>query len=158
MNACIAAEIKMPLPSPVICFINYSRVFPKDCATYSPMKQYHVCLCIIMTTLKCFAVFLCLWYQFLHIRVNHMPISEGVVPVSLFTKRTVVLPQDLVKPRGREIGCYNDRIALHFDRQLDSDAAEVPVKFQSDWKLLSPNLGASRFREILRYDVRTLSE
>ena len=29
-------------------------------------------------------------------------------------------------------------------------AAEVPVKFQSDWKSLNPNLVASRLHEILR--------
>ena len=28
-------------------------------------------------------------------------------------------------------------------------AAEVPVKFQSDWKSLNPNLAASRLHEIL---------
>ena len=29
-------------------------------------------------------------------------------------------------------------------------AAEVPAKFQSDWKSLNPNLAASRLHEILR--------
>ena len=28
------------------------------------------------------------------------------------------------------IGCYSDRIALSFDKLLDSGAAEVPVNFQ----------------------------
>ena len=51
---------------------------------------------------------------------------------------------------SREIGCYNDSIALKFDRHLGSTAAEVPVKFQSDWKCLNPNLAASRLHEILR--------
>ena len=49
--------------------------------------------------------------------------------VPLFTKRTDVLPQDLVKSPSREIGCYNDLIALTFDRYLGSSAAELPVKF-----------------------------
>ena len=40
---------------------------------------------------------------------------------------------NLVKSRSREIGCYNDRIALKFDRHLGSGAAEVPVKFHSNW-------------------------
>ena len=71
-------------------------------------------------------------------------------PGPLFTRQTDVLPLDLVKFRGREIGCYNDRFALKFDRQLGSTAAEVPLKFQSDWKSLNPNLAASRLREILR--------
>ena len=68
----------------------------------------------------------------------------------LFTKRTDVLPQVLAKSRKSEIKCYNYRIALKFDRHLGSAAAEVPVKFQSDWKNLNPNLAASRLREILR--------
>ena len=66
------------------------------------------------------------------------------------------LPPDLVKSRSREFGFY--RIALKFDRHLGSTAAEVPVKFLSDWKSLNPNLAASRLREILRSDVLLLSE
>ena len=49
-----------------------------------------------------------------------------------------------------EIECYNDHIALKFDWHLSSAAAEVPVKFQSDWKNLDPNLVASILYEILR--------
>ena len=37
-------------------------------------------------------------------------------------------------------------------------AAEVPVKFQSDWKSLNPILAASSLHEILGEDVRSLSE
>ena len=40
--------------------------------------------------------------------------------------------QDLVKSRSREIGCYNDCIALKFDKLFDSVAAEVLIKFQSE--------------------------
>ena len=68
----------------------------------------------------------------------------------LFTKRLGVLPPNLVKSRSREIGCYNDRIALKFDRHLGSTAADLPVNFQSDMKSLNPNLAASRLDEILR--------
>ena len=50
----------------------------------------------------------------------------------LLTKRADVLPQDLVKSRSREIACYNDHIALKFDRHLESAAVEVPEKFQGD--------------------------
>ena len=46
--------------------------------------------------------------------------------------------------RLKLIRVYNDRIALLFDRHLGSAAADVPVKFQSDWKSLNPNLVASR--------------
>ena len=41
-------------------------------------------------------------------------------------------------------GRCNGRIALKFDRHLGSSVAEVPAKFQSDWKSLNPNLAASR--------------
>ena len=37
-------------------------------------------------------------------------------------------------------------------------ASEVPVKYQSDWKSLNPNLAASRHRGILHQDVRPHSE
>ena len=57
---------------------------------------------------------------------------------SLFIRFTDVLSQDLVKSRSRAIWCYNDRIALKCDRHLA--AAEVVVKFWSDWKSLNPNL------------------
>ena len=49
-----------------------------------------------------------------------------------------------------EIGCYNDRITLKFDRHLGSSAAEMPVTFQRDCKSLNPNLAASRLHKILR--------
>ena len=54
-----------------------------------------------------------------------------------------------MKSRGREIGCYNYRVALKFDRQLDNAAAELPVKFHGDWKSIKPNLVASKLHEIL---------
>ena len=41
---------------------------------------------------------------------------------------------NLVKSRSREIGCYDDGIAMNVDSYLGSAIAEVPVKFQSDWK------------------------
>ena len=69
---------------------------------------------------------------------------------SLFTKRKDVLPPNLVKSRRREIRCQNDRIALTFDRHLGNGAAEVLVKFQSDWKILNENLAASRLHKIVR--------
>ena len=69
---------------------------------------------------------------------------------SLFTKRADALPPNLVKSRSREIGCYDDPIALQFDRHLDNAGAEVPIKFHSDWKSLKPNLAASILHEILQ--------
>ena len=41
---------------------------------------------------------------------------------------------------------------------LDSATAQVPLKFQSDWKSLNANLASLRLHEILRYDARPLSE
>ena len=43
----------------------------------------------------------------------------------LFTKRTDVLPQDLLKSLSRKIGCYNDPTALKFERHLGSNAFRV---------------------------------
>ena len=40
--------------------------------------------------------------------------SHNIQPVPLFTERTDVLPQDLVKCGSHEIGCHNDRCALEF--------------------------------------------
>ena len=79
-------------------------------------------------------------------KILHMFIK--ILSGPLFTKRTDVLPQDLVKSRTREIGYYNDRIAFKFDRHIERAVVEEPVKFQSDWKSLNPNLAASRLHEI----------
>ena len=57
----------------------------------------------------------------------------------LFTKRTGVLQQDLVKSRSRKIGYIDARIALYFDWHLGSAAADMPVKLQSDWKSINSN-------------------
>ena len=48
-------------------------------------------------------------------------------------------PSNSDKSRSSIIGCYNDLIALNFDRHLCSAAAEVPVKCQSDGKRINPN-------------------
>ena len=42
---------------------------------------------------------------------------------------------------------------MKFDRHIGSNAAEVPVKFQSDRTNLNTNLAASRLYEILQKDV-----
>ena len=63
-----------------------------------------------------------------------------------------------MKSRSSVIGCYKDRIALKFDRHLGNAAAEVPVKFENDWKSSNPNLAASSLHEILQQNVRPLSE
>ena len=53
-------------------------------------------------------------------------------PVPLFTKRTDLLPQDLMKSRSRENRGYTFPIPLKFDRHFGSSAAEMPVKLPSD--------------------------
>ena len=75
---------------------------------------------------------------------------NGWYPGLLVTKRQNVLPSNLTKSRSREIGCCNGRNAPNFHRHFGNAAVGVPVKFQSDWKSLNPNLAASRLHEILR--------
>ena len=53
-----------------------------------------------------------------------------------------------MKPWRREIGGYNDCIALIFDRHLGSVAAEMAVKFQSNWESRNKNREASRLHQI----------
>ena len=69
---------------------------------------------------------------------------------SLFIQRTDVLPANLVKSWCSEIGCYNGRIALTFDRHLGSRAAEALVNLQGDYKSVNSNLAGSILHEILR--------
>ena len=56
----------------------------------------------------------------------------------LVIKRTDALLPNRVTSRSCEIGCYNDCIALQFDRHFGSAAADVPVKS------LNPNVAAWR--------------
>ena len=95
-------------------------------------------------TLKILA-FYC-WHQHNDISSLLLKSHSGL----LFTKRLDVLPQDLVESRSREIGCYDNRIALKFSTHLGSAADELPVKWQSDCKNLNLYLTVARFHEILR--------
>ena len=63
------------------------------------------------------------------------------------TRRFIARSREASK---HEIGTLNCCIALKFDRHIDSNAAKVPVKFQSDWTILNTNLSASRLHKILR--------
>ena len=63
-----------------------------------------------------------------------------LIPWPLFTKPTDVLQQDLVKSRSRDIRVKTLPIALKLD---------MPVKFQSDTIIITPNLTYLRPREIL---------
>ena len=66
----------------------------------------------------------------------------------LFTARTNLSLQDLVTSKSHGVRCCDYRIVPKFDRQLDSAAVDMPVKFQSDMTDLYPNLVASRPHEI----------
>ena len=59
-------------------------------------------------------------------------------------------------PRSREIYIY--LIVVKFDRRLDSTAAEVPVKFQSDTVIYTTNLTSLNFsRSCINYMMMTSS-
>ena len=93
-----------------------------------------------------------IWWRHHEVRGNYVGrqcIHWYWWPGHLCTKRTDVLPHNIVKSRSCEIVCYNYRNPLKFDRHFGA-AAEVPVEFQSDWKNIKPNLAASRLQEILR--------
>ena len=66
----------------------------------------------------------------------------------LLTKRTDVLPQDLMKSRRREIRVETCPIALLFDRQLGCSVAEMPVKSRAIRSLWHP---IPRFRDSTRF-------
>ena len=80
-----------------------------------------------------------------HTYKEMLMISQQMASRPLFIKRQDVSPTNLVKPRRREIRCSNGRIARKCDGHLGSAATEVPVKFQSDRKSLTPNLAALSF-------------
>ena len=71
----------------------------------------------------------------------------------MLTKRTDVLPQDLVKYQSREVRVEIIPIALTYGRHLDSSATEIPVKFQSQTIIITSNLAASRLHKISREDA-----
>ena len=54
-----------------------------------------------------------------------------------------------MKSRSRMIGSLNDRIALKFDKRINSSAGDVPVKRQSDQTIQNTNPAASRLCDIL---------
>ena len=68
--------------------------------------------------------------------------------LGLFPKQTDVLPQDLTMTRSHEIRVSFFQIASKFDRHLDSTAAEMPAKCQSDMIITTLNLATSRLSDI----------
>ena len=61
------------------------------------------------------------------------------VGLSLFPKQADVLPQAVLKSRSHEIDIYTLIFALKFDGHIGSSAADMPVKFQSDIIIITPN-------------------
>ena len=61
-----------------------------------------------------------------------------------------VLPQDLAKSPNQDIRIKTSKVALKFKRHIDSSAAEMPYKFQSDTIIITSNLAATRLHEILQ--------
>ena len=91
--------------------------------------------------------------MFVTVQYHEFPVSnttQKLLPGHLFTKQTDVLPQDLVKPRSCKILAETLPIALKFDKSLGSSTAEMPVKFQSDTIIETPNLSPSTLLGIWR--------
>ena len=74
--------------------------------------------------------------------------QESWAPSQYPKRRLSVRSRKVSKPRD-----WYFNLALTFDRHIGSTAADVPVKFHSDRKILNTNLAASRLYEILRKDV-----
>ena len=84
----------------------------------------------------------------LHVVISHSrphPLVSGL----LIRRRTDVLPQDRVKSWSREIGSYDDRIALKFDRHLGSAAAECLSNFRAIKKCNSEARGFETSQDLL---------
>ena len=75
-----------------------------------------------------------------------VPYSFKTLGLLLTKLQDIVLP-NLVKSRRREIVWYNGCIALKLDRHLGRSVVEMPVKFQSHWKVYTWNL---RHRDLTR--------
>ena len=55
-----------------------------------------------------------------------------------------------MKSRSREIGCYNDRIALKFDSHISSTAAERLQKFEPEFRGFETSCGKTSVRLVNR--------
>ena len=72
---------------------------------------------------------------------------EAVFNISKFSKWPPFWARQTFLPEVISEEEYTRKIAMSISGI--SAAAEVPAKFQSDWKSLNPNLAASRLHEIL---------
>ena len=80
--------------------------------------------------------------------------NRGLYPLSGKTSHS----QISLSPEAVRLCVRMISFALQFDRFHVFAAAEGPVKFQSDWRSLNPNLADSKLHEILRKDVLPLSD
>ena len=115
-------------------------------------KIYNRMLSLVVITYVHF-----LWFSF---QVS----STQALPVYSFTKRQwAAINWHQMKTAGRRLWGSNQSVCTrgrlqhcglintsHKHVYINSSAAEVPVKFQSDWTILTANLAASRLHEILQ--------
>ena len=66
---------------------------------------------------------ICLWRINKLIAKVPVTFASRLLGLYSFTKQTDVLPEDFVKSRSREIGCYHDRIALWWRHQMETFSA-----------------------------------
>ena len=104
---------------------------------------------------KYFVRWTCIYFpKFLHGNtIDNLPSFDEM----FHTQPLSHLLTNLVKSRSCETGCYNVHFALKFYGHFGSAAADVPVKFQSDWESFKANFVASILYKILRQDVRQFS-
>ena len=88
------------------------------------------------------------WSQF---TINRHHISRDIDNRALFQYLIRRFAIRSHKSRSCKIDSLNYRIALRFDKHINSTAAKVSVKFQSDRANLYTNLIPSRLGEILQY-------
>ena len=81
--------------------------------------------------------------------ISHLQNYENLGPVSISDIRSLIVrSREVSKPRD-----WHFELSHRYEIWEAPSAAEVPVKFQSDWIIHITNLAASRRKEILRYDV-----
>ena len=74
--------------------------------------------------------------------------KQQLTPELRFAKPMGVLPQDLVKPRNREIQFQTFPNPLNIAKLLGSSTTEMAVKYQGDTIIMKSHLAISRLRKI----------
>ena len=88
--------------------------------------------------LFCFAfgdgyIIICLWIHMIGLPISFkvIPLAQDCPSIREVTLRLCSLSGRTSKSQSREIGCYNDCIALKFGKHLGSAATEAPVNFKA---------------------------